>query len=144
MLSSKRAQSLLSQLRQLPVPRQPNFDSLCFEDVDEVSDDALDASTSTRSATSKLAHDSKGLPMWGRTSPPHAQAPSAEARSAKGTKGCRGDFSDDSDTESDGKSMSESEPEASTCSAISKLDHDSKGLPMWGRACGNLARCDAP
>ena len=67
---SKRAQSLLSELRQLPVPRQPNFDSLCFEDVDEVSDDALDASTSTRSATSKLAHDSKGLPMWGRTRPP--------------------------------------------------------------------------
>ena len=140
---SKRAQSLLGQLCQLPVPRQQNFDSLCFEDVDEVSDDALDASTSTRSATSKLAHDSKGLPMWGRTRPPHAEAPSAEARSAKGTKGYRGDFSDHDDSgESDGESMSESE--ASTCSAISKLDHDSKGLPMWGRACGNLARCDAP
>ena len=139
---SKRAQSLLGQLCQLPVPRQQNFDSLCFEDVDEVPDDVLDASTSTRSATSKLAQDSKGLPMWERTRPPHAEAPSAEARSAKGTKGCRGDFSDDSGTESDGESMSESE--ASTCSAISKLDHDSKGLPMWGRACGNFARCDTP
>ena len=141
---SKRAQSLLGQLCQLPVPRQQNFDSLCFEDVDEVPDDVLDASTSTRSATSKLAQDSKGLPMWERTRPPHAEAPSAEARSAKGTKGYRGDFSDHDDSgESDGESMSESE--ASTCSAISKLDHDSKGLPiMWGRACGNLARCDAP
>jgi len=127
---SRRAESLPGQFRQLPVPRQPSFASLCFED--EVSDDVLDALTSTNSAISKLAHDSKGLPMWGRTRPvPHAEAPSAKC-----TKGCRGGASDDSGTESDGESMSELE--ASPHSATSKLAHDSKGLPMWGRTCGNL------
>ena len=128
----RRAESLPDQFRQLLVPRQPSFASLCFEDADEVSDDVLDALTSTNSAISKLAHDSKGLPMWGRTRPvPHAEAPSAKC-----TKGCRGGASDDSGTESDGESMSELE--ASPHSATSKLAHDSKGLPMWGRTCGNL------
>jgi len=127
---SRRAESLPDQFRQLLVPRQPSFASLCFEDADEVSDDVLDASTSTHSTISKLAHDSKGLPMWGRTRPvPHAEPPSAKCT-------CLGGVSDDSGSESDGESLSESE--ASPHSATSKLTHDSKGLPMWGRTCGNL------
>ena len=126
----RRAESLPDQFCQLLVPRQPSFASLCFEDADEVSDDVLDASTSTHSAISKLAHDSKGLPMWGRTRPvPHAEPPSAKCT-------CLGGVSDDSGSESDGESLSESE--ASPHSATSKLAHDSKGLPMWGRTCGNL------
>ena len=79
---SRRVESLLGQFRQLPEPRQPSFASLCFGDVDEVSDDA---STSTYSPISKLAHDPKGLPTWGRTRPaPYASGPTCRAPLCRG------------------------------------------------------------